>query len=140
MTTNFGGDTPDGPRDRIPARLSKIEFARRLKKHLDRKGWRQSELARRADVTRDAVSTYARASSLPSKVNLDKIARALGVPPEELLPNVIQDGLDMQTPPYSLMAHGTDGNLAWLTVNRLVEAKTGQAVIALLMEDKAVEE
>lgn len=123
-----------GPR---PSQLVKTEYARRLKKHLDRKNMRQSDLARLADLNRDVISTACRARSLPDPVNRAKIARALGVAPEELLPNDMQGDTNMAEPPYSLRAYGTDGKLAWLTVNRLVEAKTGSAVIALLNEDKA---
>ena len=61
------------------------KFAARLNAALDERGWSQSELARRAGIRRDAVSTYCRAAAMPSKVLLDKIAKALGGSAAELL-------------------------------------------------------
>lgn len=63
-------------------------FRERVKALLLDKGWNQSELARRADVGRDQISTYLRDNprSLPTPGTLVKIARALGVSTNELLP------------------------------------------------------
>lgn len=63
-------------------------FRERVKELLLDKGWNQSELARRADVGRDQISTYLRDNprSLPTPSTLVKIARALGVSTNELLP------------------------------------------------------
>jgi transcriptional regulator with XRE-family HTH domain len=75
---------PGAPDD---ADLRRI-FRERVKELLLDKGWNQSELARRADVGRDQISTYLRDNprSLPTPSTLVKIARALGVSTNELLP------------------------------------------------------
>lgn len=41
----------------------------------------QADLARKAGLTRDAISTYCRARSMPEPANLAKLAKALGVEP-----------------------------------------------------------
>lgn len=64
----------------------KEAFARKVYQLMLKKGWRQSELAREAGLPRDAVSVYLRAQSLPTKGNLAKLAKALGVEPDEILP------------------------------------------------------
>jgi DNA-binding transcriptional regulator LsrR (DeoR family) len=46
--------------DTTPKHLHNQEFGRRLYQHVMAKGWTQSELARRADLKRDSVSTYIR--------------------------------------------------------------------------------
>lgn len=54
------------------------KFAAKLNAALDERGWNQSELARRAGVRRDAVSTYCRGIAIPSPALGNKIAKALG--------------------------------------------------------------
>jgi transcriptional regulator with XRE-family HTH domain len=68
------------------------KFAAKLNAALDERGWSQSELARRAGLRRDAVSTYCRAAAMPSKVFLDKIAKALGGSAAELLDGSLPPG------------------------------------------------
>jgi transcriptional regulator with XRE-family HTH domain len=53
------------------------EFAAKLNAALADKGWSQSELARRAGLRRDAISTYCRGTAVPSSESLEKLARAL---------------------------------------------------------------
>ena len=61
-------------------------FAIRLAEELDSKGWTQSDLARRAGISKDAVSTYVRGRSIPTGEFLDRISNALEVDKAELLP------------------------------------------------------
>ena len=50
----------------------------------ERLGWSKSELARRAEVTPSTISTLEAGRWIPYAVQVEKIARALGVKPEEL--------------------------------------------------------
>ncbi len=61
-------------------------FARRLRDALLARGMNQAELARAAGVSKDAISTYMNHRSLPSGCTLAKIADALRVDPDVLLP------------------------------------------------------
>lgn len=70
---------------RFDASIERVEFARKLVKQLRDRNMNQSDLARRAGLSRDAISTYARGRSMPEPANLEKIAKALGCKPEDLL-------------------------------------------------------
>lgn len=63
-------------------------FARRVLNARIKKGWNQSELARQAALHmpdgrfgRDSISKYEKATHLPYPVQLDALAKALGIPP-----------------------------------------------------------
>lgn len=132
----LGGDTPSDGNKR-PKHLSKQEFSKRLRQMLVERQWSQSDLARKAGVTRDAVSTYCRADSFPGEKNLAKIARALNVSPDQLLPNKIERAIDHDTPTMSLKESSTYPGQAWLQINRMVQTKTGLKVMTLLYDDDA---
>jgi transcriptional regulator with XRE-family HTH domain len=125
----------DPPVSLTPKHLSRQEFARRLYRLMIGKGWHQSELARRAGVPRDAISTYVRGTAMPTPTNLEKIAKALGVTAEELLPNIIESAIDEDNPSIDLKVSPGAPNTAWLRVNRLVSLTTGAKIIELLEED-----
>lgn len=63
------------------ANVERMEFAKKLINLMRDKDLNQSDLARKAGLTRDAVSTYVRARSMPEPINLAKLAKALGVEP-----------------------------------------------------------
>ncbi|MGH8561273.1 MAG: helix-turn-helix domain-containing protein, partial [Nevskiales bacterium] len=66
---------------------TRYEFGRRLLNLCLQKGWNQSDLARASELGRDAISTYVRGRSFPDPKNLRKLADALGVAMDDLLPN-----------------------------------------------------
>lgn len=121
--------------DLRPKHLTKQEFGKRLYKLMIGKGWHQSELARRADVARDSVSTYIRGVSLPEPGNLERLARALGVDPVDLLPNHIEAAIDNDIPSLEMKVSGSDSRVAWLRINRLVSTATCVKVVELLGND-----
>lgn len=68
-----------------PGNVERIEFAKRLINLMRDNGVNQADLARKSGLTRDAVSTYCRARSMPEPSNLKKLADALGVEPSHFL-------------------------------------------------------
>ena len=128
------GDTHTDP-DLRPKHLTKQEFGKRLYRLMISKGWHQSELARRADVARDSVSTYIRGVSLPEPGNLERLAKALGVDPVDLLPNHIEAAIDNDVPSLEMKVSGSDPRVAWLRINRLVSTATCVKVVELLGGD-----
>lgn len=63
------------------ANIERMEFAKKLINLMRDKNLNQSDLARKSGLTRDAISTYVRARSMPEPLNLAKLAKALGVEP-----------------------------------------------------------
>lgn len=63
------------------ANVERIEFAKKLINLMRDNNLNQSELARKAGMTRDAVSSYCRARSMPEPPNLARLAAALNVEP-----------------------------------------------------------
>lgn len=117
-----------------PKRLTKQEFGRRLASLIAERGWNQSDLARRAGIGRDAVSTYIRGRSYPEPKNLTKLAKALDMSPAALLPNVVASAIEADDSPFELReASGHPGH-AWLKVNRLVTMAQAMRVMQVLNE------
>lgn len=70
-------------------------FARNLRDHMRKRGWNQSELARRANnampkdasvITRDNISRYARGENFPGPERIEAIAKAFEIKPMLLIP------------------------------------------------------
>lgn len=120
-----------------PKHLTKQDFAKRLYRLMLKRGWNQSELARRADLPRDSVSTYIRAKVMPTPQSAERLARALGVTPEELLPNHVESAIEEDTPSLEMKVSVNAPHKAWLRVNRLVSLSTAAKVIALIEAEDA---
>jgi transcriptional regulator with XRE-family HTH domain len=120
------------PAGLAPAPIARQEFARRLHKLMRAKNWNQSDLARVAFGTtedargytvargRDSISSYLRGTTIPDPKNRDKLAKALGVSPEELLPNGLFDAMEQEEPSLEIKQVVGHPGQAWLRVNQLV--------------------
>lgn len=132
--TNLPPSTAPGEPDE-PKNLTKQEFGRRLQAVLMDRNLNQSDLARAAGLGRDAVSTYVRGRSFPEPKNLAKIAQALGVSTQALLPNTIASALDQEAPSMEIKeAVGHEGK-CWVRINRLVTTKQALKIMQILNED-----
>lgn len=121
-----------------PKHLAKEEFGRRLYGMLLSRGWNQSDLARNAGIGRDKVSVYITGKSLPTPANTKAMADALGITPEELLPNHIENAIDADNPAFEMRVSPGAPNTAWLRVNRLVSMATAVKIAELLQHDDAI--
>jgi transcriptional regulator with XRE-family HTH domain len=119
-----------------PRHLTKQEFGKRLYALMTKKTWTQSELGRAAGLGRDSISTYIRGRSMPSPKGLKKLAVALGVEVEELLPNSFEAALDNEIPAIELKMSQSDPETAWLRVNRAVSMETALQVLELIKRDE----
>jgi transcriptional regulator with XRE-family HTH domain len=116
--------------------LTRKEFGKRLYTLMLGKGWTQSELARQADVLRDSVSNYVRGLDLPGPQNLKKLAKALDTTAEDLLPNVSEAAIDMETDPaLEIKASQDDPSRSWVRLNREVSTSTVLKIMQALEED-----
>lgn len=129
---HIAGPPVDGPRH-----LTKQEFGRRLMNAIIERRWNQSDLARAADLPRDSISTYVRGKSFPTPLSLSKIAAALRVDPEELLPNHTERAIAEDEPALEVKVSPARPGAAWLRVNRLVSLATAVQITRLIEEDHA---
>ena len=98
------------------------------------RGLNQSELARRAGIGRDSVSTYIRGRSFPEPKALAGMAKALGVTPQELLPNTVAAAIDSDTPSLELKESTGHPGKMWMRLNRLVTTKQALKIMEILQE------
>lgn len=133
------GEVPiTAPRDVVA-----LEFARRLQAAMAEKGWNQSELAREAtkfmpegkSIQRDTISVYINTKSMPSRVRLEAIAKALGVDSSELLPNKVRPVPSRVSPPLEVKDLG-DGNV-WLRINQSVPWPVALKILSLVKGEDA---
>lgn len=124
-----------------PVEEVKAEFARRLNAFMVRKGWNQSELARRAEgyspgkrFGRDNVSVYIRGMVLPGPLHLNALAQALGVEPSDLLPTRGVPQAGDKNPTFDMRDLG-DGRV-WLRVNQAIEWDVAMEIMKLLKDRK----
>lgn len=117
-----------------PKHLTKQEFAKRIYAMMIERGWNQSELARTAALPRDAVSVYMRGKSLPTPQNLQKLAKAFGVRPEDILPNHIESAIDADNPAFEMKISPNAPQIAWVRINRAVPTPIALKIAALLGE------
>lgn len=81
------------------ANIERVEFAKKLINLMRDNNMNQADLARKAGLTRDAVSTYVRARSMPEPANLAKLSKALGVEPAYFQLDFHRIAGRMATPP-----------------------------------------
>lgn len=114
--------------------LSKQEFGKRLWALIVRKGWSQSDLSRASGIGRDSISNYIRGKTIPTAQAVYKLAESLGVQPEEILPNLIEQAVDDEVPALEIReAHGTPGK-AWIRMNRMVTMDQASRILSIVNE------
>lgn len=118
----------------VPRELTRQEFGRRLFQLMTDKDWSQSELGRQADVGRDAISTYVNGKTFPTPRNLRRLAKALGVSEEELLPNQFKKALEDEFPALEIKAAAGHPDKAWLRINRAVPFSVAAKIAQIINE------
>jgi transcriptional regulator with XRE-family HTH domain len=117
-----------------PKHLTKQEFGQRLYDLMLSKGWNQSELARHADLPRDSISVYLRGKSLPTPKSLVGLSKALGVPPNELLPNMMESAIQNDFPAFEMKISPNAPQMAWVRINRAVPTNIALKIAGLIGE------
>lgn len=120
-----------------PQALSRQEFGRRLSSLMLAKEWNQSELGRAAGIGRDSISTYINGKTWPTPLALSKLSKALGVTPEELLPNAIAEAMEVEHPAFSVREAVGHPDRVWLTINQAVPFGVATDIMALLKTFKS---
>jgi transcriptional regulator with XRE-family HTH domain len=123
--------------------VAKAEFARRLNRLMNKKGWNQSVLAREAakhapagiSMTRDKVSNYIRGKNIPSPAHLALLCSALECEPEDLVPvrGVPEAGEKIrpsELPAFEVSA--ATESTAWLRINQVVPWSVATQIMQIL--------
>lgn len=127
-----GGGDGIGP-DLTPRKLSKVEFGQRLRKAIAEKGWSQSDAARASGLGRDAISTYIKGRSFPSDESATKLARGLGIPLNQLLPNTQLKHMERETAPaLEIKQSAASPGKMWVQVNQLVDPDQAFEIMQIL--------
>jgi transcriptional regulator with XRE-family HTH domain len=117
--------------------LTRQEFGKRLYSLMLAKGIRQADLARATGLSRDSISGYVRARNTPDADSLKRLAKALDVAPEDLLPNITEEAIDLETnPSIEIKASAEDPNRSWVRLNREVSTGTVIKIMQALEEDQ----
>lgn len=99
-----------------------------------------AELARRADLPRNNISTYINGRSYPTEQSLMKLAKALGTTPDELLPNRAEMAIRGEAvPDVSMRSSVAEPGRSWLIVNRLTSTKLAAEIMVMLEKERLAE-
>lgn len=125
--TVFSGASREGKQ-----RLKKA-FAQLLQKELLAKNWNQSELAAKAGLGRDAISTYVNARSFPEPKSMKAIADALGKPIDALYPKIAGDS----TPSHAIAIRQDekDPMRVYLTINRSIPISLAGQIVEMVKSE-----
>lgn len=122
------------------------EFSRNLQSAMNAKGWNQSEMARAAtmqmggegEVHRDNISKYINGKTLPTSPKLAAIAKALGVPKDQLFPTTSVLRPAIHTPPIGV--HDAGDGKAWLRINQAVRWDVALKILEMVKGDECRDE
>lgn len=118
----------------LPPDLAKQEFGQRLYKALLDKNWSQSDLARAVDTGRDSVSKYVRGLQMPEPPMQEKIAKALGLHPEDLFPRF--QGAPTEVHGLEIKRLTGRPGLSWVRFNQVMTNGGAAKLIALVDADE----
>ncbi len=104
-------------------------FGDRVRVRMNQKGWTQSELARKAGLKRDSISTYINGKTWPDPANLKRLAATLGCTPEELIPS-----LTVKPPAAPPIQVTQDGDGMHLRISKRVSFGQASRILAILEE------
>lgn len=126
-----------------------VAFAQRLNKAMLTKGWTGAELAREAsrhvpkshrdkdgnqyELGRHLTSAYLRGANEPTDKNLEYLAKALGVKPDDLLKPMPGEG---ESPQYATATSGLDGKTR-LVVDAEVDAEVALKILGMVRANLA---
>jgi transcriptional regulator with XRE-family HTH domain len=108
------------------------DFGRKLQALMLKRGWNQSELARRADTGRDNISRYIRGKTAPEAPQLAALAKALSVAPDDLLPGIVLSESLVERA-AELKQLGSDK--AFIRVGQVTTMKKALKILQILSED-----
>lgn len=109
-----------------------LEFGKRIYKMVVDMGITQSDLARMSGLGRDSISQYIRGKSVPTPVNLNKLAKALNIEASELYPQYESNAFGTESLSQELRAVPGDPDHMWLRVDMKVPTAVALQVLNLV--------
>ena len=100
---------------------------------LDRAGMTQKEVAAKADMQEYEMSRYARGAQTPKPEKLKKIADALEVSPDELVPGYLSQG--KQTG-IAMSSKELENGDMWVEFQGVADKKTWSKIMVAIAENK----
>lgn len=138
MVRGEGAGGPQRGRDRSdPMAQLRHDFGRKIQTLLLQKRWKQADLARAAGLPRDSISSYIRGNVMPTRLSLEKVATALGVSPDYLMPELTPSVVDLENPAFDLKVSASRPGKAWLRINRQVSFATAARISEMLAAEDA---
>lgn len=125
------------------------QFARRLYDLMTARNWSQSDLAREAFGTttdyrgykvaknRDRISAYLRGKAIPDPKNLNLLAKAFGITPEELAPDLAATAIERENPEMAMTMVSGHPDKVLLRINKLVPLPIAVRVLSLISDSEA---
>lgn len=117
--------------------MAKEAFARLLYQLMTAKGWRQADLARASGLTRNSISVYMRAGSMPDPDSLKALAKTFNKEPQDLLPNYVEGAIEKDNPELEFRVSPGDPKTALLRINKIVPTSLALKILAMLEESNA---
>jgi len=130
--TSRAPPSDDGAVDLSQRSIRKQEFGRRLYKIMLDKRLNQSDIARLSGLGRDSVSQYIRGRSVPTPQNLEKLAEALNLQPNDLFPNYAAQAVISEQPTFQIKSVEHEPESMWLIVNTKVSAVKAVQIMQIL--------
>jgi len=137
LNKTFAHHTPpaDAGAVDVSARKNRnLEFGKRVYKGIVELGITQSELSRRSGLGRDSISQYVRGRSVPTPVNLGKLAKCLNTTPEELFPDYEHTAYETEQLSQELRAVPGDPDNMWVKVNMKLPVEKAMQIFNLINE------
>lgn len=119
--------------------MTKQQFGRRLHSLMAKRGFHQAELARRAGLTKSSISEYIGGRAFPSQQNARRLAKALGVTEEEVLPNAVRDAVQADQPVFEMKVSDADPSKAWVKIDRWMDFDIAVKIADLIREANAAD-
>ena len=119
-----------------PPELTKQAFGAKLQELMWAREWNQSDLARNANIGRDSVSKYIRGISLPDPKNLRRLAKALDIADDELMPEGRVGAVESAVPSILIKGAPDDPSRVLLQINGIYSTEAAMEVMAILNKDE----
>jgi transcriptional regulator with XRE-family HTH domain len=134
LVTNGGGGGPVELNFR-----TKEAVGQRIHKLMLAKGWTQADLSRHSELTKDSISTYIRGKVAPTPLSCQKLARALGVSPDEFATNPIAQAIAESRTLFDMRESEDEPGMVHIRMDRLVPKSIGAKISTLIYGDESTD-